>query len=95
MSATALVRIKRPYAGGMVEINIWRVSDPVPPCEHCFKYRLVYVVAGQRAVGFDNERSKGDHRHEREVETPYLFTSVEALLADFWTAVDTYGGGGK
>jgi hypothetical protein len=36
---------------------------------------------------FDNERGKGDHKHIREVETPYVFESVEKLTADFMEAV--------
>ena len=40
-----------------------------------------------RLVLFDNERGKGDHKHIREVETPYVFTTPEALIADFLAAV--------
>ena len=36
---------------------------PVPPTEHSFKYRAVYALNGERIVGFDNERGKGDHCH--------------------------------
>lgn len=32
--------------GTGLEMVVWRVPDPVPPSEHRFKYRLVYVVAG-------------------------------------------------
>lgn len=32
---------------------------------------------------YDNERGKGDHRHFGRREEPYLFTTPEALLADF------------
>jgi hypothetical protein len=39
---------------------------------------------------FDNEAGKGDHFHRGEAEAPYLFTSLERLLADFWTAVDDW-----
>ena len=39
---------------------------------------------------FDNEAGKGDHFHRGEAEAPYLFTSLEQLLADFWTAVDDW-----
>lgn len=94
MPAIPLQRLKRPYAGGMVEINIWHVPEPepVPPCKHCYKYRLAYVVKGKRVIGFDNERGKGDHRHENGAETPYTFINVEALVVDFWNAVDAYGG---
>ena len=35
----------------------------------------------------DNERGKGDHKHLREVESAYVFESVERLMADFLGAV--------
>lgn len=54
-----------------------------------FKYRAVYVVDGVRIVGFDNERSKGDHCHIDGKEAPYAFTSVDQLLEDFIAAVET------
>lgn len=88
MNAMPIQRIKHPFAGGMVEINIWRVPAPVPPCVHGFKYRLVYVVDGVRVVGLDNERGKGDHTHCEGVETPYRFVNVETLLQDFWRMVE-------
>lgn len=31
----------------------------------------------------DNERGKGDHRHYGDMEAPYVFTTLERLLADF------------
>jgi hypothetical protein len=55
-SAALIQKLKRTYAGGVVEINIWRVPGGVPPCRHPYKYRLAYVVAGRRVIGFDNER---------------------------------------
>jgi hypothetical protein len=36
---------------------------------------------------YDNERGKGDHRHFQGVETAYLFSTVEQLVADFWADV--------
>lgn len=57
---------------------------------HRFKYRLVYIVDGRRVVGFDNERGKGDHRHDGDVETPYRFESIELLFADFAAAVEQW-----
>ncbi|MDP1605270.1 MAG: DUF6516 family protein [Rhodocyclaceae bacterium] len=94
MVAIPIQRIKRAHAGGVVEINIWRVPDPVPPCAHHYKYRLVFVVAGKRLVGFDNERGKGGHRHAGDRETPCTFVDVETLLADFWRVVTEQGGEG-
>ncbi len=74
-----------------MEINIWRVDQPVAPCVHDYKYRLVYVVDGLRLIGYDNERGKGDHRHENDIEIPYAFVDVETLLADFLRAVTEKG----
>lgn len=87
MKATELFRTKDQYGRGIVEIVIWRVPEPVPPSEHPWKYRLVYVVEGKRVVGFDNERGKGDHQHMGQREVPYHFTSPQQLMADFWEAV--------
>ncbi|MFZ5594773.1 MAG: toxin-antitoxin system TumE family protein [Pseudomonadota bacterium] len=70
-----------------MQIIIWRVPQPVPPSEHGFKYRLVYVVDGARVVGYDNERGKGDHKHLGEEEMPYAFVDVPILLRDFWNDV--------
>jgi len=47
----------------------------------------VYVVNGERVVGFDNERGKGDHCHLDGKERPYRFTTVEQLVEDFIAAV--------
>ena len=74
--------------GSILEVVIWKVSKPVPPTEHGYKYRAVYVVDGVRIVGFDNERGKGDHCHLDGKELPYSFTSVDQLLEDFIAAVE-------
>lgn len=83
MKATKLLHTKEEYAEGFVEILIWRVPKPVPPSEHPYKYRLVYIVEGKRVVGYDNERGKGDHKHIQEAELPYFFQSPAKLVADF------------
>jgi hypothetical protein len=88
MDATLVIRQKLVYAAGLVEIVVWQLPQPVPPSEHPFKYRLVYVVDGSRIVGFDNERGKGDHKHLGNTETNYEFTDIPALLADFWKEVE-------
>jgi hypothetical protein len=69
--------------GAILELIIWRLAVPVEGSRHVFKYRLFYGREGQRIVGYDNERPKGDHRHLDGVEEPYLFTTIEALLSDF------------
>ena len=45
--------------------------------------RLLYGYPGQRLIGYDNERPKGDHRHFRETEEPYDFSTPEQLIDDF------------
>lgn len=72
------------------ELVVWRVPEPVPPSAHRFKYRLVYIVDGVRVIGFDNERGKGDHRHDGGEETPYHFLDVDRLLDDFVAAVESW-----
>lgn len=69
--------------GGLIQMVVWCVPEPVPPSTHGFKYRLVYVLGGVRVVGFDNERGKGDHCHLDGVERPYTFTSLDQLVEDF------------
>ena len=86
-AAVLLYREKRTYAGGIIEMVIWQVPEPVPPSEHPFKYRFVFVRDGQRLVGYDNERGKGDHRHLGGAETAYTFVDETKLLEDFWLDV--------
>ena len=78
--------------GGIVEMVIWRVPAAVPPSTHGLKYSLFYGRPGVREVGYDNERGKGDHRHFEGREMPYEFTSVEQLMADFWSDVSRVRG---
>jgi Family of unknown function (DUF6516) len=73
--------------GGVIELVVWRVPQPVPPSSHGYKYRAAYVLNSVRAVGFDNERGKGDHCHIAGRERPYAFTTVEQLVEDFIAAV--------
>lgn len=64
-------------------MTIWQVPKPVVGSAHPFKYSLFYGYPGQRIVGYDNERGKGDHRHLGDTEEPYRFSTVEDLMADF------------
>jgi len=91
MKASLLTRGRHPHpAGGFVEIVVWHLPEPVPPSTHPYKYSLVYVVNGSRVVGFDNERGKGDHYHFGREEYPYVFTSLDALFADFAATMERY-----
>ncbi len=67
---------------------VWRVPLPVPPSQHGFKYRLVFVRHGRRVVGYDNERGKGDHRHIGEQESGYRFIDIDTLVSDFLRDVE-------
>ena len=78
--------------GAILEMVLWRVPSSVPPSAHNLKYSLFYGRPGLREVGYDNERGKGDHRHFQGAETRYRFTSVEQLMADFWSDVWTLRG---
>lgn len=84
MKAIPLIRRRVVLApDAFAEIAVWRVSEPVLPSGHPFKYRLVYVVGGECVLRYDNERGKGDHRHVDGEEQSYVFVSVEQLLDDF------------
>jgi hypothetical protein len=73
--------------GAIVEMILGRVPLPVPPSAHGLKYSLYYGRSGVREVGYDNERGKGHHRHFQGVERAYAFSTVERLVADFWSDV--------
>lgn len=93
MKAALIIRERRLFADGFImEMVIWRVPKPVPPALHGFKYRFFYGRPGERLIGYDNERGKGDHRHYLGVEERYEFTSIEKLLDDFAEAVSNLRG---
>ncbi len=73
-----------------VELRVWRVPVAARGSDHAYKYALAYVVAGQCVLRYDNEAGKGDHKHLGDRETPYRFTTPEALLADFWADVERW-----
>lgn len=83
MKAQCIFSKKKPLSGGVVEMVIWRLPAATAERPHGLKYRLVYIVAGLRVVGYDNERGKGDHKHLGAIESPYQFVSVEQLVSDF------------
>lgn len=86
--ARLLLRTRTSAHGGVVEMTVWSVPLPVPPSQHAFKYRLVFVRNRQRLVGYDNERGKGDHKHIGGQEHKYRFTDIDTLLRDFLDDVE-------
>lgn len=84
MKASPLYRFRREFDdGAILEAIIWQVPEPVEGCSHPYKYRLFYGFPGRRVIGYDNERPKGDHRHEDGSERGYVFTGPEKLIDDF------------
>jgi len=76
----------------IVAVKVWRVPTPVLGSVHSFKYSLFFGRPGERLVGYDNERGKGDHRHYGDYEEPYIFVSIEKLMADFGADIERVKG---
>ena len=79
MKAKLLYRFREDHSDGAILI---------PGSRHAYKYRLFYGYPGQRLVGYDNERGKGDHRHQGDQQMPYPFTTPEKLIDDFLGEID-------
>ena len=75
--------------GNTVEIKIWSVP-PTPDKPDGYKYSLVYIVNGQRVLGYDNAEGKGHHRHRGALEEAYKFISLKKLSADFIKDIENY-----
>lgn len=73
--------------GSIVQVRVWSVAAPVPPSEHRYKYSLYYGKDGERIVGYDNEKGKGDHKHIRGRELPVRFETIEQLIDQFFSEV--------
>lgn len=80
--------------GTIIQIRIWKLPAKTDERPHGLKYSLFYGRPGERIVGYDNERGKGDHRHYRDHEEPYAFTTMEKLIVDFWDDVRKETGNG-
>ena len=76
-------------SGNTIEMKNWRVSPSIH-MPHGFKYSLVYIVGGERIIGYDNAERRGGHRHFRGAETKYVFRSVRQLVQDFQADVARY-----
>lgn len=75
--------------GSIVEMTIWQLAKVDPERPHGLKYSLYHGRAGERLVGYDNERGKGDHKHMAGRELRYRFVSVEQLVADFLADIES------
>lgn len=72
------------------ELILWQLPEPVPPCQHFFKYRLAFIANGVCVIRYDNERGKGDHRHVGPVESDYAFSSPDRLIVDFRNDIERW-----
>ncbi|GFP18655.1 hypothetical protein HKBW3S03_00160 [Candidatus Hakubella thermalkaliphila] len=68
---------------------MWRV-DPSSDKFHGYKYSLVYIVGGERVIGYDNGEGRGDHRHYSNRMEPYKFRGLKKLTEDFYRDVERY-----
>lgn len=84
MKASLLLRRRLVFReDSFAELVLWSLPAPLPGSTHAFKYRLAYVRAGLCLVRYDNEAGKGDHRHVRDRESAYRFSTPAQLIADF------------
>lgn len=93
--AALIYRSKMIYPDGAIkEMVIWKLPATDQDWLHAFKYRLFYGTRKDGClVRYDNERGKGDHRHIKDQEESYAFSSVEKLVADFQRDIDQIRGG--
>ncbi len=91
MKAQVLVdeRIKQ-GDNAFAELRVVKVPESARDSAHIFKYSLSLVVEDECVLRYDNEAGKGDHYHRDGVELPYRFTTMPALLNDFWQQVDEW-----
>lgn len=93
MKAERVIRERIVFGdGAILEMKVWRVPVQVPGSRHMLKYSLFYGRPGERLIGYDNERGKGDHRHYGEREEAYTFVSIEQMLLDFQADVERLRG---
>ena len=91
MKAQVLVDERIAQGGNaFAELRVVSVPVAVRGSPHTFKYSLSLVVEGTCVLRFDNEAGKGDHYHRDGVELTYCFTTLPALLDDFWRQVDQW-----
>jgi hypothetical protein len=83
MRAELIYHIKDYFKdGSFKEIKIWRV--PVTKDKpHGLKYSFVYIVGGERVLGYDNAEGRGDHKHYKAKESAYAFQDLGQLWKDF------------
>ena len=90
MKAKLIKHIKiKEDSGNIIEIKLWQVpvSTDKP---HGYKYSLVYIVKGERAIGYDNAEGKGDHKHNGNSTETYIFKTIRRLIDDLMKDINIY-----
>ena len=76
-------------SGNIIEIKLWQVpASAYKP--HGYKYSFVYIVKGERVIGYDNAEGKGDHKHNGKSTELYKFKTIRRLVDDFMKDIDAY-----
>ncbi len=88
MDAVLITHEKFVYAdGAIVEIKAWQVPKSELRPEG-YKYSLVYIDPdGNRAIGYDNSKQQGHHKHIYDKQSPVEFETIEKLLQEFLSEV--------
>jgi hypothetical protein len=97
MKTRLIYREKFIYEDGAIrEMVLWQLPSATEAKPHRLKYRLYYGRPdGRCIIPYDNETSKGDHRHFGGKEEAYSFKGVEILVADFLKDIDRVRRGRK
>lgn len=94
--AKQIINRKFRYDDGAIrEMIVWQLPESVLGSEHTYKYSFFYGKDGERIVGYDNERGKGDHKHLGEIQHPYTFIDIQQLVNDFYDDVKEARDNGK
>ena len=79
--------------GSIIEMNIWTLPEATTERPHGYKYRLNFCLPdGTTLVRYDNKTGKGDHKHLKGLEVPYVFTTIDKLTEDFFKDIERMGG---
>ncbi len=77
----------------VIEMVIWKLPVATSERPHGYKYRLNYSQGdGTTLVRYDNKFGKGDHKHIKGTEFPYVFSTPEQAIIDFLEDVERNGG---
>ena len=91
--AALVVKEKGRQGELLMEMVVWRLPQPTVERRDAIKYRFYLGRAGHTVVRYDNETSKGPHRHvgPDEIEEPYEFDSIETAIAQFRADCEQHG----